>query len=85
MCSETEHTHIKVSPLASAIYVRFDFSEPPFEIKIPKLTRKERLYIDSHLPCKPGWCPKDFELDPNDVESYRQVYRFLPAYGELLV
>jgi hypothetical protein len=34
------------------------------------------------MPCKPDWLPNDFELSIEDVEAYREIYRFYPNYVE---
>ena len=54
-------------------------------IRVPKLTRKERLYLDGAMPCADGWLPEEFELSQEDVAAYREIYRFCPAYAELLL
>jgi len=83
--TEREDSSVKASALTSAIYYRKSFSDPPYLIKVPNVTRKERLYLDSAMPCAIGWAPKDFELDPDDVSHYREIYRFFPPYAELLL
>ena len=47
--------------------------------------RKERIYLDREMPCADGWTPKDFDLDPEELRKYRDIYRFLPAFAEILV
>jgi hypothetical protein len=37
------------------------------------------------MPCAAGWKPTDFELDDATIDAYREVYRFLPAFAELLL
>ena len=68
-------------------FVRRKLDIEPFRIEVPVLTRKERLYIDSNMPCDPDWIPnpQDFEIDPEAVSDYRQVYRYCPLYAELLL
>jgi hypothetical protein len=36
------------------------------------------------MPCADGWVPGDFDLDPEEVRHYRDIYRFLPAFAEIL-
>jgi hypothetical protein len=69
----------------AAFYLRRNFSSPPYEITIPKLTRKERHFLDSAMPCPSGWQPTEFRIPTEDINVYRQIYRFLPAYAELLL
>jgi hypothetical protein len=83
--SNPERRQIRASRLNDAIYFRDSFEKEPFRIRIPKLTRKERLYLDSAMPCDPKWKPKEFELKKEDLSDYRDIYRFFPAYAELLL
>jgi hypothetical protein len=76
---------LRASNIADTVYYRGDFVAPPFEIKVPRLTRKERVYLDREMPCGDDWVPKDFDLNPDDVRHYRDIYRFLPAFAEILL
>jgi len=51
----------------------------------PKITRKERLYLDSEMPCDAEWLPNDFELSKEEIAAYRAIYRYYPAYTEMLL
>jgi hypothetical protein len=73
------------STLKETSYYRSDFDVPPYQIRVPRLTRKERLYMDLAMPCGDEWKPKEFSLDDETVQAYREVYRFLPAFAELLL
>jgi hypothetical protein len=66
-------------------FVRRKLSLEPFKIDVPVLTRKERLYIDSHMPSDPEWEPEEFEIDAEAIRAYREVYRYCPLYAELLL
>ena len=68
-------------------FVRRQLYIEPFRIEVPVLTRKERLYIDSCMPCEPDWVPdpNDFEIEAEAIAAYRQVYRYCPLYAELLL
>jgi len=81
----TEKRQLRSSTLDGTMYYRDDFDSPPFEITIPRLTRKERMYLDREMPCTAGWVPKDFDLDAEQARRYKEIYRFLPAFAELLV
>lgn len=83
--SATERRQIRASKFDDTKYIRFDFEQEPYKIRVPRLTRKERLYLDSAMPCDPKWKPKDFELKKEDLSDYREIYRFFPAYAELLL
>ena len=66
-----------------ATYFRFKAEHPPYEIDLPNITRKERLYLDQNMPCPDGWKPDAFEMDIDAVRSYSEIYRFFPPYAEL--
>lgn len=83
--SKTERRKIDGSKLNEAFYVRRDFKRNAYYIRVPKVTRKERLYLDSAMPCQDGWEPEDFEFPKEDVRVYSEIYRFFPAYAELLL
>jgi len=76
---------VKSSRTVETNYYRDSFDKPSFKINIPSLTRKERLLLDAMMPCEDTWKPGDFEISEKDIHSYREIYRFLPAYAELLV
>jgi hypothetical protein len=52
---------------------------------VPCITRKEKSYLDSHMPCADGWKPAACGLSTEDAQAYREVYRFYPSYAELLL
>jgi putative O-methyltransferase len=81
----TERTRITRSSLAKTVYARTNLRDGPFRITVPRVTRKERLHLDRAMPCEESWLPAEFELDAEAVRAYREVYRFLPAYAELLL
>jgi hypothetical protein len=83
--TEDDARRVENSQLTSQVYYRGDFRAAPYEIVVPVVTRKERGYLDKAMPCRDGWVPKDFEMGSDDVARYREVYRFLPAYAELLL
>jgi hypothetical protein len=37
------------------------------------------------MPCPAGWRSDEFELRSTDLKAYREIYRYLPAYAELLL
>jgi hypothetical protein len=80
-----ERRRVRGSSLDETLYYRPTLSGEPYKIRVPKLTRKERLYLDRAMPCVDGWRPEDFELSEEDVSDYREIYRFCPAYAELLL
>ena len=81
----TEKRRLLSTTLRDTEYYRDNFDTPPFEIAVPRLTRKERIYLDREMPCADGWTPKDFVIDADEMRKYRDIYRFLPAFAEILV
>ena len=51
-----------------------------FEIMVPNLTFKEQHHLDSQLP---GTCPQSPGVPKEDLEAYRSVYRYFPAFTEI--
>ena len=37
------------------------------------------------MPCDDSWLPNEFEASTEEIKAYREIYRFLPSYAELLV
>jgi hypothetical protein len=85
VCSKPERRTLRRVEWEEVPFTRRSLSSPPFRIDVPVLTRKERLYIDSHMPCELDWSPEEFELEPTSVLNYRQIYRYCPLYAELLL
>jgi hypothetical protein len=88
LCTDDDLSKLKASGVTKAIYCRDSLTSKPFSIGVPVLTRKERAYLDSFMPCADGWIPREFELPPDAkraVQQYRNIYRFLPSYAELLM
>jgi len=83
--SETEKRRIAAMNIKGAKYIRTKIDSEPYEIKVPTVTRKERHLLDSNMPCENGWQPDGFSFPDEDIEIYREIYRFLPAYAELLI
>jgi hypothetical protein len=83
--TSVEKRNIQASDLAESSFYRKDFQKPPCIIKVPRLTRKERQYLDAFMPCEDSWTPEPFELSKENVEAYRDIYRFCPTYAELLL
>lgn len=85
VAGKPEKRLLRASTIDETIYYRSDFDSPPCEITVPKLTRKERMYLDREMPCADGWVPQEFDLDAEDAKRYREIYRFLPAFAEILL
>jgi hypothetical protein len=79
-----ELRRIKRSELASAVYYR-DNLEHPYTIRIPRFTRRERYLLDREMPRAEKWRPVEFETNDSEIKDYSEIYRFLPAYAELML
>ncbi len=66
-------------------FLKDNITAEPFKIRVPLVTRKERHYLDQNMPCAKDWAPDKFEMKPEDVEDYRTIYRYYPAYTEMLL
>ncbi|HTV49192.1 MAG TPA: O-methyltransferase [Phycisphaerae bacterium] len=85
ICTPDEKRRLSAAGLENTIYYRTSFSFDPCELQIPRFTRKERLHLDCVMPCADEWVPDAFEAAPEDIKRYRDVYRFLPSYAELVL
>ena len=83
--TEAESRKLESCDFADAVYIRRELKDSPFHIRVPRITRKERVYLDSAMPCADDWSPSDFELSVEEVRAYRDIYRYYPAYAELLL
>jgi SAM-dependent methyltransferase len=83
--SRAEKRQLRASTIDETVYYRDRFDISPFEIRVPRLTRKERMYLDREMPCADGWVPAEFDLGLEETLRYRDLYRFLPAFAELLL
>jgi hypothetical protein len=66
-------------------FLRYSIVTNPYRIRVPLLTRKERLHLDSIMPCHAKWRPREFEMTAEDVQIYREIYPYFPAYTEMLL
>jgi hypothetical protein len=66
-------------------FLRRSLSDPHCEIKIPRLTRRERQFLDAAMPSAHGWKPRVFEISQDELREYGKIYRYFPAYSELLL
>ena len=65
-----ERRRVQSSSLSSQIYYRRSFDEDAYQIQVPIVTAKERLRLDSAMPCADGWVPRrirDGECERNLV------------------
>ena len=80
-----ENRMLDACDFSKSSFVMRQKEDEPYKIRVPRLTPKERLYLDGYMPCQDKWKPKDFELKIEDVQSYREIYRYYPSYAELLL
>jgi len=66
-------------------FMRDKITDKPFPIRVPLVTRKERLYLDQNMPCPRNWFPPEFEMNSDDIKDYSTLYRYYPAYTEMLL
>ena len=66
-------------------FMRDNITEEPFIIRVPLVTRKERHYLNQNMPCRKNWSPSVFEMKLDDIKDYRKIYRYYPAYTEMLL
>ena len=85
ICSKQDNIKIKQIEWEALSFVRRNLSLPPYRIDVPVLTRRERLYMDSHMPCADEWEPKKFEIESKSIKDYREVYRYCPLYAEFFL
>jgi hypothetical protein len=83
--TEENGRRLDTCDFSRANFIRRTRTETPFHIRVPKFTRKERLSMDQHMPCADDWQPKEFFVDPKDIGAYRDIYRYYPAFAELLI
>ena len=66
-------------------YLIRDFREQPFDIDVPVLTRKERLYLEGAMPSKDYSKVRSAGVSRELFDKFGRIYRFFPSYGELLL
>jgi hypothetical protein len=85
ICSGAEKRRLIDSQLKERPYIRFDLDKEPYEIRVPMITRKERLCLDSYMPCEGNWKPEEFDLPNDEILAYKEIYRYFPAYAEMML
>jgi hypothetical protein len=83
--TEVEKKLVNNCDFSDMDFIRLNDEKIPYDIYVPRLTRKERIYMDKHMPCNDDWLPRKFELNHYEVLRYREIYRYYPLYGELLI
>lgn len=85
MLSESDHRALQSGRLAKTDYVRWSWKTAPCTIRIPRLTRREQMFLDQNMPKTAPWDNAAFELSADDFDDYARIYRFFPAYAELFI
>ena len=83
--SEEDRRRIQSLDRNELFFIRDDITKNPFLIRVPLVTRKERHHLDQNMPCRKGWSPFAFEMKLGDIEDYSRIYRYYPAYAEMLL
>lgn len=83
--TDTEERQLRSLDRRALPFLRDSIIAEPYEIRVPLLTRRERIYLDSNMPCASGWLPDAFEMKQMDVECYSDIYRYYPAFTEMLL
>ncbi|MGN6626839.1 MAG: O-methyltransferase [Tepidisphaeraceae bacterium] len=83
--SPEERRKIDSSLLVQRNFYRNSLTVSPFEIVVPTITRREKLYLDQFMPANADWRPKHFDLPEDDLRAYREIFRFNPLYSELIL
>jgi hypothetical protein len=83
--TDDDERHIKNLDRNELFFLKDDVTNDPFQIRVPLVTRKERLYLDQNMPCRKDWTPDEFEMKAEDIADYRAIYRYYPAYTEMLL
>jgi hypothetical protein len=71
---------VKTTGLAPLDFLRYD--SETCDITAPKLTFKEIHELNKHMPMAAGSKIEKMPLADSDIESYRSVYRYFPAFTE---
>ena len=82
---ENDERRIRSLDRKELFFLRDNISSNPVLIRVPLVTRKERHCLDQNMPCDDKWSPADFEMKEDDVRDYKSIYRYYPAYTEMLL
>ncbi|MEW6444244.1 MAG: O-methyltransferase [bacterium] len=83
--TDSDRVQLETLDRERLFYLRRSITCDPYRITVPIITRRERLYLDREMPCKDNWCPRDFEMERADILMYREIYKYYPAYTEMLL
>ncbi len=60
-------------------------SDNPYEIKVPNFTPKEIQYLDSKMPTDDCNAGEKICIQPKDVKSYAELYKYFPSFVEMFM
>jgi hypothetical protein len=83
--AEEDRRRVLALERAKLPFLRDSLAADPYYIRVPLLTRKERLHLDSVMPCRESWRPSEFEMKAEDLQTYREIHPYYPAYTEVLL
>ena len=63
---------------SEAWYLRRGDDDDPYRIQVPRLTRRERLLLDQHMPGDGKWRPRAFELSREELAGLPGDPQILP-------
>lgn len=74
-------------------FLRSNFSDPPYNIQINPMTKKEKVFLDSIMPSgkhkktiKDTISKEVFDYYKKEFfEDYKEIYKYYPSYAELLI
>jgi len=85
IAGDAERQLLQSKALRQRTYLRFSWKDQPCNIVVPHFTRKERIFLEGLMPGRKTWAPTQFEISAADLQAYRDIYRFYPAYAELML
>jgi hypothetical protein len=85
IADRTDRALLRALDKPSLPFLRQSLTSTPYKIRIPLITRKERLYLNSAMPCDDCWKPEAFEMTKRDVADYSKIYKYYPAFAEMLL
>lgn len=83
--NDTDRAKLQLLNRHELFFLKDNIADTPFSIRVPLVTRKERHYLDQNMPCPKDWVPSDFEMKEQDIKDYSTIYRYYPAYAEMLL
>jgi hypothetical protein len=83
VCDDLSRDKLRSGSAVSDSWVRQSVAGGLYEIKVPVVTRRERLLLDSVMPCQNDWQPAEFIMSSAEIWQYREIHRFYPSFAEL--